>query len=379
MSPRARFALASLLVGCAPAREEAAARGEESPAVVRDDPTTLAAPLVGGAPDPSFDASGVALDLLPMSLAVTPSGGVLVGGGRTLVRLDESGALDPSFGDGGVLVDPTMSAADVTIQPDGKILVAGIEPNAAEGSRGLVLAIVRLLPDGSHDPSFGDAGKVVIGPERLSTPDGVSRIVVRPDGRIVAAASFYPAPAVVSLGRDGRLDALSETSSFGGLTMDGEARVAIADRDAIARYDRDTVFFLRNRAARTYALPTAAPDGAIVAACADASTKGLCRWTNDATPDAAFGEAGRVAFGWSVKGLALDSAARPVALAHNGLTYALARFDARGANDAAFGRDGFVPYDGTPRRVVVTADDRIVVAGVEAGTKSRLRVTRHLP
>ncbi len=309
MSPRARFALASLLVGCAPAREEAGARArEETPAAVRDDPTTLGAPLPGGAVDPSFDASGAALDLLPMSLAVMPDGSVLVGGGRTLARFEASGALDRSFGDGGVLVDPTMSAADVTVQPDGKILVAGIEPNAAEGSRGLVLAIVRLMPDGAHDPSFGEGGKVVVGPERLSTPDGVSRIVVRPDGRIVAAASFYPAPAVVSLGRDGRLDALSETSSFGGLTMDGEARVAIADRDAIARFDRETVFFLRNRAAQTYALPTAAPDGAIVAACDDASTKGLCRWTNDATPDASFGDVGRVAFGWSVKGLAITSA-----------------------------------------------------------------------
>lgn len=54
-------------------------------------------------------------------------------------------------------------------------------------------------------------------------------------------------------------------------------------------------------------------------------------------------------------------------------------FDARGASDRTFGRDGFVPYEGIPRRVAVTADDRIVVAGVEAGTKSRLRVTRHLP
>lgn len=346
---------------------------------MRDTPTTHGTPLPGGAIDPSFDASGAALDLLPMSLAVMPDGKVLVGGGRTLVRFEENGALDRSFGANGVLVDEAMSAADVTVEASGKILVAGIEPNEAEGSRGLVLAIVRLLPDGTHDASFGENGKVVVGPERLSTPDGVSRIVVRPDGRIVAAASFYPAPAMVSLARDGSVDTVSQTSGFGGLTMDGNERVAIADRDAIARFDRDTVFFLRNGKGRTYALPTAAADGSIVAACNDASTKGLCRWTNDAIPDATFGAAGRVAFAWSVKDLALDRAARPVALAHNGLTHALARLDARGASDGSFGRDGFVPYEGTPRRVVVTAGDRIVVAGVEAGTKSRLRVTRYLP
>jgi uncharacterized delta-60 repeat protein len=44
-------------------------------------------------------------------------------------------------------------AGDLTLQPDGKIVVVG----ASEGR----FAVVRYNPDGSLDPTFGTQGKVI--------------------------------------------------------------------------------------------------------------------------------------------------------------------------------------------------------------------------
>lgn len=73
---------------------------------------------------------------------------------------------------------PPMSAAEesMLIQPDGKILVAGrTSPQAG--------AVARLLPDGSLDPSFGEGGFVV--DRRLP---GFRALALQRDGDIIGAA-----------------------------------------------------------------------------------------------------------------------------------------------------------------------------------------------
>jgi uncharacterized delta-60 repeat protein len=63
-----------------------------------------------------------------------------------LTRHDANGALDTSFGVGGTVIVDFFGSADgaecVVIQPDGKIVAAGIARNA--GTNGL--AVVRVLP-----------------------------------------------------------------------------------------------------------------------------------------------------------------------------------------------------------------------------------------
>jgi uncharacterized delta-60 repeat protein len=111
-------------------------------------------------------------------LAVMPDGDIVLGGGTSqwsswemskmtglrcvdcpqplLVRFDENGKLDPSFGSGGILrlLEPDGSTfvgaiGQVTALPDGKILVNGFYGRPF---------VARLNPDGSYDPSFGQGG-----------------------------------------------------------------------------------------------------------------------------------------------------------------------------------------------------------------------------
>jgi uncharacterized delta-60 repeat protein len=112
-------------------------------------------------------------------------------------------ALDPSFGSGGLarVVNPVgegtfwaEDAADVAVQPDGKILVAA----DGHGENSVYWAVLRFLPDGRLDPGFGVGGAAVL----TQTDPGEARgIALQPDGRIVvtgratARRSASPPPA----------------------------------------------------------------------------------------------------------------------------------------------------------------------------------------
>jgi uncharacterized delta-60 repeat protein len=85
---------------------------------------------------------------------------------------NEPGTLDPSFGAGGIVTGPFGSLADVVVQPDGKILVAGRD--AAGGY------LARYLPDGTPDPSFGAGGSV-----SSTAVSEFSGLAVQSNGKIV--------------------------------------------------------------------------------------------------------------------------------------------------------------------------------------------------
>jgi len=75
-----------------------------------------------------------------------------------LVRFNYDGSLDDSFGLGGMaqaFAKYQEQAEAMVIQPDGKVLVGGkAEPPKSS------FAIIRFLPDGALDASFGTGGKV---------------------------------------------------------------------------------------------------------------------------------------------------------------------------------------------------------------------------
>jgi uncharacterized delta-60 repeat protein len=84
-----------------------------------------------------------------------------------LARFTLSGHLDPTFGSGGFrriqLGGPEEASylEHIVIQPDGKIVgVADVVNEEGENSPRLL----RFLPDGSLDPSFGNGGQVVVDP-----------------------------------------------------------------------------------------------------------------------------------------------------------------------------------------------------------------------
>lgn len=94
------------------------------------------------------------------------------------------GALDPTFGDGGMVrtrYEPGyVTAYDVAIQPDSKILVTGQIYDSVSH-----LAVFRHLPDGNLDVAFGDSGIAIL-PQSANGSFGY-RLKLQPDGKIVVA------------------------------------------------------------------------------------------------------------------------------------------------------------------------------------------------
>ncbi len=152
---------------------------------------------------------------------------ILVAGGSSLTDpgaldfavarvLNPDGVLDNGFGaSGGAFLDFQShgydEAEDVAVQPDGKIVLAGI-------SLGNGMAVARLLPDGTPDNSFGNQGKVLV-------PGGnASDLAIQPDGKLVLVGTDKGDAIVARLKPDGSPD-----NSFGG---DGRTAVDFGSNDA---------------------------------------------------------------------------------------------------------------------------------------------------
>jgi uncharacterized delta-60 repeat protein len=133
----------------------------------------------------------------------------------SIVRYDADGALDPSFGAGGILSGEASGLSEanaVAIQPDGAIVVGGVvgASGVAGEARGGKFGLARYLPDGSLDPSFGNGG--VVHTEFCPEPAAgtVNDLAIQPDGRIVAVGSIRcdqnRAIAIARYLPDGELD-----------------------------------------------------------------------------------------------------------------------------------------------------------------------------
>lgn len=177
----------------------------------------LAAP---GAVDPTFGTGGVTF-APPLNdgygdVALLPDGRIVVAGtgwngyGNLLVaRYTSRGVLDATFGQGGQSVldlgQDEMGSA-MAIQADGKIVVAGTRSpdHINQGTEQLVVA--RFLPNGSLDTLFGTGGSVIKGTGRIRAKVAVA---LQPDGRILVGYSVRSSedlPAVIRLAQDGSLD-----------------------------------------------------------------------------------------------------------------------------------------------------------------------------
>src|SRR5205823_5353736 len=105
--------------------------------------------------------------------------------------------LDPSFGEAGKVLTSfglQTSATAVLVQPDGKIVAAGL---AAEQRKPCCapsdFALARYNPDGHLDATFGDGGKVVTD---LGASDTPNAIALQPDGKIVVVGGTNDDPRV---------------------------------------------------------------------------------------------------------------------------------------------------------------------------------------
>jgi uncharacterized delta-60 repeat protein len=155
----------------------------------------LASDLFGGAGDVdlSFDP-GSGVDGQISAVIVQPDGKVLVAGVFTMVkgllrtnlaRLNADGSGDPTF-DAGLAGNAITALA---LQADGQLLVAGTFPQLDCDDSGcteyLATAVVRLNTNGSRDASFTSARA-----EYNSQLGEFSSLTLLPDGRILIGGAF---------------------------------------------------------------------------------------------------------------------------------------------------------------------------------------------
>lgn len=184
-------------------------------------PLTASFAKKAGDLDPSFGVNGIrslsyfdsSLDDSPgdeEALAVQPDGKIVMvgssGGNWLVMRCLPNGELDESFGQAGRVrgspdsTEYSGKALAVALQADGKLLVSGYLQ--ITGSV-YTPVLVRYLPDGAVDTGFGTAGKV-----KLGTVTGQQTLLVQQDGRILV--SILPPSGdkveVQRLNPDGRLD-----------------------------------------------------------------------------------------------------------------------------------------------------------------------------
>jgi uncharacterized delta-60 repeat protein len=168
-----------------------------------------------GSLDTSFDGDGILTtrDYLPTTIAVQPDGKMLLGGSAdasfSLVRLNVNGSPDTSFDGDGIVTTPMSTGASgiskILLMPDGRILAGGDANDASSAN----FALARYNSDGSLDTTFDGDGKVITVVSPVS--DQITDIAIQPDGRIVAGGFTVPTDltrdlALVRYNPDGSLD-----------------------------------------------------------------------------------------------------------------------------------------------------------------------------
>lgn len=295
-----------------------------------------------------------------------------------IVRHEASGAPDTGFGTGGLVTTDFAGRFDkavaVAIQPDGKLVVAGL---ASLGVGVVDFAVARYDTSGAPDATFGSGGKVTT--DIAGKTDLLAAMVLQPDGRIVVVGRVAPDggadpdTGVVRYGSNGAPD-----ESFG---SHGIVRLPLST----AGWDEATGIVLQ-------------PDGKLLVSVENLVGSrfdfSVARLTVDGDLDLSFGTAGVASTDFAgdhdfVHGLALQSDGSIVLAGQSSNTtgpdFALARFTSTGVLDTGFGTGGkltvdfFGSSDGATC-VALQPDGRILVAGVARnGSSTGLGMVRVAP
>lgn len=138
--------------------------------------------VYGGSPEPA-----AVLQSDDSILIVGERGGNLATRDACLVRLTPDGLLDVSFGANGSVQTAIGSSRDmargVAVRPDGRIVVAGW----AETGAVTKAFVIRYMPDGTVDPSFGVGGHVLLDLGDPASACAAMALELQSDGTIVIA------------------------------------------------------------------------------------------------------------------------------------------------------------------------------------------------
>jgi uncharacterized delta-60 repeat protein len=257
----------------------------------------------------------------------------------------QAGHLDPTFGNRGVVTTDfgdqrnsnVASANAVTIQPDGKILVAGGIPH----SNGFPIpAIARYNTNGSLDASFGTSGIASIA-SIVAAP--LTAITLQTDGKIVAVAGGFTAN-VVRFTSSGMLDS---TFGTGGIV---------------------TLRFINGPPASGVLVQ---PDGKILVA-----DNSLFRFLSDGQLDSSFGTGGTArTAGFPATELALLPNGKILVTSSGTASGFISQYDSNGALDTTFGIGGQLASPGTAPGLVLLSDGEFLSGGSQ--TNNAIRVLQY--
>jgi uncharacterized delta-60 repeat protein len=374
-----------------------------------------------GSFDPTFGSGGTVTTIIgdgdsgAADVAIQADGGIVTVGSATaggagqvsLVRFDTTGTLDPSFGNGGIVLTPVGDGAAgtaVAVQADQKIVVGG-RATIAGVPRFLLL---RYDASGTLDPGFGVGGIATL---TLGSDAGVNALAIQSDQKIVAVGTRTAADTSVALARFDTAGVLDASFGTGGVTttlvgawsrgsdvalLPGNA-LAVAgtseDRFLAARYDANGTLdptFGSGGVVTTVVTPAsdslnaiaAQNDGALLVTgltgLAGVRAFTTARYTHAGALDPAFGTGGIVFENFGLYGEATDLQVLPdgkIVVAGTAINpsgppaqtasyFVMVRYDAAGVRDDAFAFAGDGPSpESFLSAIALQTDGRIVAAG----------------
>ena len=377
------------------------------------------------------------------SVTVQPDGKILVAGdtykGETyngtdydfaIVRYNSDGTLDTSFNTTGKITTDFDTSDDggnsITVQADGKILVAGYSYKGIDYD----FAIVRYNSNGTLDTSFNITGKVTT--DFGNGDDSGYSITVQADGKILVTGETYNGTdydfAIVRYNSDGTLDTSFNitgkvTTDFGNgddggnsITVQADGKILVAgysykgiDYDfAIVRYNSngtlDTSFNITGKVTTDfgngddsgYSITVQADGKILVTGETYNGTDydfAIVRYNSDGTLDTSFNTTGKVTTdfdtnddsGYSIT-VQPDGKILVAGETDNGTNtnFAIARYNSDGTLDTSFNTTGKVTTDfdnsyDKGKSITVQTDGKILVAGeTDNGTNNDFAVARYL-
>jgi uncharacterized delta-60 repeat protein len=296
--------------------------------------------------------------------------------------LAADGAIDTTFGAAGIArvgindADDGPTRCRPVPQPDGKILVCGTR--LENGATGSDFYVVRFGADGALDTSFGTGGLVTVDFDGGAGGDHAEGIALQADGRIVVAGTTHGAGlqsddfAVARLNGDGSLD---ESFASG-----GKATIAFDLADGVGNDDVHAVAIGPD--GTIVVAGSAETDGGSVVAIARLLTSGIGDLAFNSTGQVTFAYGATEGQGDAddAQGIAIDGQGRIViagsscagAPPTNTSQFGVARLLANGALDATFNGTGYttVAFDpgtglsnATAMNVTLLSDGGVLVSG----------------
>lgn len=304
--------------------------------------------------DPSFGSGGIVGERFHESayfsdVVVQPDGKIVVVGSTfmptsplgahtgMIARFNSDGTLDLSFDEDGYNNNFIMKGINtVVLQPDGKILIGGLEQTGNANH----MAVARFNPDGSLDETFNGTGKVIT---TIGTESVVTSMQVLSNGKIIAAGyaritGNLQDIAMIRLNADGTLD-----TGFG---TNGRVATHLYSQD----YSYDSAIQADGKIILV---------GYTIEPVANQKLGAILRYNPDGTLDTDFGDGGKTfrteTGNAESRGIAVQSDGKLIVVGNG---HPPLRYNSDGTFDTAFDSLGVYSYS-----VLLQPDAKILVGG----------------